>query len=97
MLHRLAAPAHRLRIGIESLLRRLQQMLVLPSGDAPFAAGRAITFERTILTRGRPTQHIRAQESPLHYDASMSGPALNAVVTDLDSADFVSFGGPINF
>jgi hypothetical protein len=32
-----------------------------------------------------------------HYDASISGPALDAALTDLDSADFVSFGGLINF
>lgn len=32
-----------------------------------------------------------------HYDAELAGAALSAAATDLDSADFVSFGGILNF
>lgn len=32
-----------------------------------------------------------------HYDADISGASLRNVVTDLDSADFVSFGGVVSF
>lgn len=32
-----------------------------------------------------------------HYAADLSGPALSPSVTDLDDADFISFGGLINF
>ena len=31
------------------------------------------------------------------YEADISGSALAATVTDIDEADFVSFGGLINF
>ena len=44
MLHRLAALAHCLRVLVETLLYRLQNLLVLPACDAPLRTGRAAMF-----------------------------------------------------
>ena len=47
MLDRLAPLAHLLRMLVEPALHRLENMLVLPAGDAPLLAGRALLLDRT--------------------------------------------------
>src|SRR5262249_53108236 len=54
MLDRLAALAHRLRIGIEALLHGFQYMLVLPSLDATLISLRTLRLERTVAARPCP-------------------------------------------
>ena len=44
----LATLAHGLRILVEALLDGIQDMLMLPAGDASLHAGRAATLERTV-------------------------------------------------
>jgi hypothetical protein len=60
MLDRLATLAHGLWVCIKALLHSLEQMLMLPSRNPPLWPGRALRFERTILTgRGPVTpQHL---------------------------------------
>src|ERR1700723_1456304 len=48
MFDRLAALSHGLRVSVETLLHRLQHMLMLPSRNPPFLAGCAARFERTV-------------------------------------------------
>src|SRR5258705_6579965 len=60
MLDRLATLAHGLWVCIKALLHSLEQMLMLPSGNPPLWPGRALRFERTILTGCGPVapQHL---------------------------------------
>ena len=50
VLDRLAPLAHGLRVRVEPALHRVQQVLVLPSRDAPLRPCRALRFERTLGT-----------------------------------------------
>jgi len=50
VLDRLAALTHLLRMLIEPALHRFQHMLMLPSGDPSFLAGRATVFDGAALT-----------------------------------------------
>ena len=56
----LATLSHGLWVCIESLLHRLEQMLMLPSRNPPLWPGRTSRFERTILTDCGPVtpQHL---------------------------------------
>jgi hypothetical protein len=69
-------------------------------GPAALALGaESSTFKRF---GGGIAQEIDAAAMTLyvkyqHYDAKVSGSALTATVSDLEDADFVSFGGLINF
>jgi hypothetical protein len=42
------------RIRIDTLLHGIEQMLVLPSRDAPLRPGRALRFDGALETGGRP-------------------------------------------
>ena len=50
MLDRLATLAHGLWVCIKALLHGVEQMLMLPSRNPPLRPGRALRFERAILT-----------------------------------------------
>ena len=54
MLDRLAPLTHGLRVLIETLLHRLQHVLMLPACDATLRAGRAAMLERAVAARIGP-------------------------------------------
>src|SRR5262249_632486 len=54
MLDRLATLAHRLRIGIETLLHGFEHVLMFPSFDAPRGFLRTLRLERTVAARPCP-------------------------------------------
>src|ERR1700731_3773471 len=60
MLDRLSTLAHGLWVCIKALLHSLEQMLMLPARNPPLWTGRALGFERTILTGCGPVtpQHL---------------------------------------
>ena len=60
--NRLATLAHSLWVCIKALLHSLEQMLVLPSCSPPLWPGRALRYERTILTGRGPVapKHLAA-------------------------------------
>ena len=54
MLDRLTPLPHRLWVLIETLLHRLQHLLMLPACDAALRPGRAAMLERAVAARIRP-------------------------------------------
>src|SRR6202000_3204114 len=54
MLDCLSTLSHRFRVCIKALLHRFEQMLMLPSWNPSLWPGRALGFERAILTGCRP-------------------------------------------
>src|SRR5208283_5565621 len=62
VLDRLATHAHLTRVRIKSSLHGLKKMLVLPAGDAPLRARRALRLDRAGAADAAP---IAAQDQPM--------------------------------
>jgi hypothetical protein len=59
MLHRLTAPAHRLRVLIETPLHGFDHVLVFPSRNAPLRRLRTYAQHRTVIAASAVTRLVK--------------------------------------